>query len=91
MLKFTDFDITSFNLRAMEVCTRFSKFASPEVGEELAHLGVPEGAGHVVALGGGADVHDVLFPAVSLVLAKSRLVKLADGFVSHFSFYFSEI
>ena len=49
---------------------------------------MPEQAGHVVAHGGGADVHDVLFSAVSLVLAITRLVKLADGFVSHFYFIF---
>ena len=73
-------------VKTINVSTGFSEFAPPKVGEELAHLRVPEEAGHVVTHGCGADVQDVLFSAVSLVLAKTRLVKLADGFVSHFYF-----
>ena len=72
----------------MKVGTGFFKFASSEVGEVLTHLRVSEDAGHVAAHGGGADIHDVLFSTVGLILAEARLVKLADGFVLPFCFYF---
>jgi hypothetical protein len=86
LFKLTD-NILSIRLlvRTMKECTCFSKFAPPKAEEELAHLWVPEEAGHVVAHGGGADVHDMLSSAVFFVLAETRLVKLADRFMSsHF-------
>ena len=75
----------------MKVGTGFFKFASPEVGEVLTHLRVSEDAGHVAAHGGGADVNDVLFSTVGLILAEARLVKLADGFVCCHFVFISEI
>ena len=50
---------------------------------------MPEEAGHLVAHKDGADVHDILFSTVVLLLAETRLVKLADRFMSyHFYFLF---
>ena len=76
----------------MEEGTEISKFAPPKAEEVLAHLGVSEEAGHVLAHGGGADVHDMLLSTVVLVLAEARLVEFADSFVNcHFLFLISEI
>ena len=87
MFKFTYILIFSLGVMAMKVSTGFAKFAPPKVGEVLAHLGMSEEAGHVVAHGGGVDVVDVLYSTVILILAEARLVKLTDRFVScHFCF-----
>ena len=67
----------------MKEGTQFSKLAPSKVKEVLAHLWMPEEAGHVGAHWGGADVHDMLFSAVVLVLAETRLVELADRFVRY--------
>jgi hypothetical protein len=76
----------------MWLSTQLSKFAPLEIVEELADLWMPEEARHVVAHGCWADVHNVLFSAMILVLAKARLVKLADSFVTcDFPLYISEI
>ena len=54
----------------MEVGTAGVKLAPSKVVEVPAHSRMPEHAGHVVALGVWADVHEVLLPAMGLKFKK---------------------
>ena len=63
----------------MQVGTLFIKLTSSKVGEELACSRMPEDTVHVLALDGGADVHDMLVSAMGEKFAKPCLVELANS------------